>query len=56
MKKQVNFYLDFINRERLNLRATLDTHVHSDHISGSKKLASMLKDCKYFQIIFLAHL
>ena len=48
VEKQVNFYLDFINKERLNLRATLDTHIHSDHISGSNKLASMLKDCKYF--------
>ena len=42
----VDSYLNYISEKGFSLRATLETHFHADHISGSNKLASKVKNCK----------
>ncbi len=41
----VNEYLDLV--KKLKVKGVIDTHVHADHISGSKKLAELTKSDYY---------
>lgn len=41
VKSQVQTYIDLINDLGLKLIATLDTHTHADHITGSGDLAQL---------------
>lgn len=38
VKEHVKAYLDFLEKQQFQLRYTLDTHVHADHITGSGEL------------------
>lgn len=43
VKSQVQTYIDLINDLGLKLIATLDTHTHADHITGSGDLAQLIQ-------------
>ncbi|WP_298623562.1 MBL fold metallo-hydrolase [uncultured Legionella sp.] len=45
VKSHAHSYIDLINRVGLNLVASIDTHTHADHITGSGDL-SCLTTCK----------
>ena len=48
VEDMVDYYNDIASKHKLSLNYTLDTHVHADHISGSNKLVSLNKNCRYF--------
>ncbi len=48
VEDMVDFYIEFNKKKNLQLKFTLETHLHADHISGSNKLIYLNKDCKYF--------
>ena len=41
-------YILLLNQLDLRLVKVIDTHIHADHISGSNKLVSLNKNCRYF--------
>ncbi|HDV5710156.1 TPA: MBL fold metallo-hydrolase [Legionella pneumophila] len=45
VKSHVSTYINLINELGLNLVASIDTHLHADHITGSGSLAN-LTDCQ----------
>jgi glyoxylase-like metal-dependent hydrolase (beta-lactamase superfamily II) len=46
VKSHVPAYIDLINRSGLNLVASIDTHTHADHITGSGDLSCLISECK----------
>ncbi|HFD2319428.1 TPA: MBL fold metallo-hydrolase, partial [Legionella pneumophila] len=44
VRSQVSHYINLINKLELNLVASIDTHLHADHITGSGQL-TILTDC-----------
>ncbi len=48
VEDMVEFYKEIAINNKFNLDFTLDTHVHADHISGSNKLLSLNKNCRYY--------
>ncbi|MCG3258863.1 MAG: MBL fold metallo-hydrolase, partial [Candidatus Heimdallarchaeota archaeon] len=42
----VENYLDYVDKNKLQLSAVVDTHSHADHISGSAVLKDRI-DCEY---------
>lgn len=44
--KDVDKYIKYIDEHKLNLKYTIDTHIHADHITGSGELKKK-KNCEY---------
>lgn len=44
--QDIGKYLEYVNEHRLNLKYTIDTHVHADHITGSGELKNKV-NCEY---------